>query len=170
MKHPNLEELLALFPGSPLTAEPVEAASIPEPYRGLLDHEHHMTVTVEAHHGGPVDVRVLRERLDGPWYSREILLIHQATGKVVQSGIVRLDLRPLAPEVAAAIRKGDTPLGRVLIEHNVLRRIELRSLLHFPPSPRLHDWFGTSTACYGRLALIHCDEAPAVELLEVVAP
>jgi chorismate-pyruvate lyase len=72
--------------------------------------------------------------------------------------------------VAAAIRKGDTPLGRVLIEHNVLRRIELSSLLRIAPCPRLHAWFSTDRPCYGRLAIIHCDEAPAVELLEVVAP
>jgi hypothetical protein len=31
-------------------------------------------------------------------------------------------------------------------------------------------WFGSSAPTYGRLALIHCDGQPAVELLEIVAP
>jgi chorismate-pyruvate lyase len=170
MSRPDLAELLALFPGTRLEARVVDASEVPEPYHGLLVHEHHMTVTVEAFHGGPVDVRVLRERHDAPWYSREILLHHQASGRVVQSGIVRLDLRQVSAEVAEAILRGDTPLGRVLINHNVLRRIELTALLSLPPSPRLREWFGSDRPAYGRLAIIHCDEAPAVELLEVVAP
>ena len=170
MKQPVLAELLALFPGTALEAREIDASAVPEPYHGLLVHEHHMTVTVEAFHRGPVDVRVLRERRDTPWYSREILLVHQASGRVVQSGIVRLDLRQLSPEVAEAILRGDTPLGRVLINHNVLRRIELTALLALPPCPRLKEWFGTQQPCFGRLAIIHCDGAPAVELLEVVPP
>ncbi|MFQ3652263.1 MAG: hypothetical protein SNJ75_18250 [Gemmataceae bacterium] len=170
MTQPDLAELLALFPGSALEAQLIDAQAVPEPYHRLLVHEHHMTVTVEAYHGGPVAVRVLRERHDPPWYSREILLIHQASGQVVQSGIVRLDLRQVTPEVAEAILRGDTPLGRVLINHNVLRRIELTALLYLPPSPRLREWFASEQPTYGRLAIIHCDEAPAVELLEVVAP
>jgi len=167
---PDLHELLALFPGSPLHAQVIEAQEVPEPYHGLLVHEHHMTVTVEAYHGGPVDVRILRQRHDPPWYAREILLLHRATRRIVQSGIVRLDLRLLSPQVTEAILRGDNPLGRILIQADVLRRIELAELLYLPPSPRLREWFGTDKPCYGRLALIHCNESPAVELLEVVAP
>jgi hypothetical protein len=34
------------------------------------------------------------------------------------------------------------------------------------------QWFGLSEPreTYGRLALIHCDGKPAIELLEIVAP
>jgi hypothetical protein len=34
------------------------------------------------------------------------------------------------------------------------------------------QWFGLTepVRTYGRLAIIHCDEQPAVELLEIVAP
>jgi hypothetical protein len=31
-------------------------------------------------------------------------------------------------------------------------------------------WFGSSAPTFGRLAIIYCDEKPAVELLEIVAP
>ena len=50
---PDLAALLALFPPAHYLrhAEPVPADKVPEPYRQLLVHEHHMTVTVEAHHG-----------------------------------------------------------------------------------------------------------------------
>ncbi|MFO0926002.1 MAG: hypothetical protein U0736_03060 [Gemmataceae bacterium] len=66
----------------------IPADTIPAPYRGLLVHEEHMTVTVEAYHGGPVDVRVMEALEDGDLYAREVLLVHQATGRVVQFGIV----------------------------------------------------------------------------------
>jgi hypothetical protein len=65
-----------------------------------------------------------------------------------------------------------TPIGRVLINHNVLRRIEPTAFLRLLPGPALMEWFGVTPAqpIYGRLALIHCDDKPAVELLEIVAP
>jgi hypothetical protein len=47
---------------------------MPEPYHTLLVHEHHMTVTVEAHHGDLVNVRILNRRHHGDDYARQILL------------------------------------------------------------------------------------------------
>jgi chorismate-pyruvate lyase len=166
MTRPSLDELLALFPaeGHPACTE-VPGDAVPEPYHGLLVHEHHMTVTVEAYHGSPVDVRVLEARQDGQLYSRRILLVLQASGEVVQFGIVRIDLSQLAPEARERIVEGKTPVGRVLIEHDVLRRVEPTTYLRFPSAP----WFG-GQATYGRLAIIHFDGEPAVEVLEVVAP
>jgi hypothetical protein len=74
--------------------------------------------------------------------------------------------------VRAAIEAEDTPLGRILIEHNVLRRIEPTGFVRALPGPALTAWFGVQQPLptYGRLAYIHCDNQPAVELLEVVAP
>ncbi|MBY0228299.1 MAG: hypothetical protein K2W96_03355, partial [Gemmataceae bacterium] len=81
MTGPRLEDLLALFPDERLPGRvAVAGEDVPEPYRSLLVHEHHMTVTVEAHHGGPVDVRVLDRRSDGELYSRRILLALRSTG------------------------------------------------------------------------------------------
>src|SRR5204863_10129261 len=37
----------------------LHASALPEPYRGLLAHTEHMTVTMEAFYGAPVAVRVL---------------------------------------------------------------------------------------------------------------
>jgi len=163
---PDLDELLDLFPSEGRPAHAFVAGDdVPEPYRGLLVHEQHMTVTVEAHHGGPVDVRVLERRHDGGHYARRILLVHRASGAVVQFGIVRIDLRHVAPDVGAEIVAGRTPLGRVLIDHGVLRRVDPVAYLRFDAAP----WFGGAPA-YGRLAIIHCDGEPAVEVLEVVAP
>jgi hypothetical protein len=171
---PDLNALLALFPPSRYirSAEPVPADAVPEPYRRLLVHEHHMTVTVEAHHGDLVNVVVLDRRLDGDTYARKILLALQKTGRFVQFGLVRIHLQYTSPAVRAEILSQRTPLGRILIRHNVLRRIEPTAFLRIVPGPEMMSWLRLQTpqVTYGRLALIYCDGQPAIELLEIVAP
>src|SRR5262249_45201915 len=132
----------------------------------------HMTVTVEAFHGDSVDVRVLARRREGLIYARKILLTLHHSGRVVQFGIVRVDLGILAPPARDAIIAEGTPFARVLIDHGVVRRIEPTAFLRIDPGPAQMAWFGLERPqpLYGRLAIIHCDDHPAVELLEVVAP
>ncbi len=171
---PDLDTMLALFPPSTYlrTTEPVTADRVPEPYHTLLIHEHHMTVTVEEHHHGSVHVVVLETRQDGDFYARKILLSLDRNGKIVQFGLVRINLAYCSAEVRTRILAQQTPLGRILIEHNVLRRIEPTAFLRVTPGQEMAAWFGIETPeiTYGRLALIHCDGKPAIELLEIVAP
>lgn len=152
--------------------ERVESSSVPKVYRTLLDHSNHMTVTVESHHSDQVDVEVLRSDFAGEHYRREILLKTHQAQRVVQYGIVRLNTKYLSDKPRNEILEQRKPLGRVLIEHEVLREIELFDLLRVECGPVLAKFFDVelSTVCYGRTALIHCDHEPAIELLEVVRP
>ena len=152
--------------------EPRARGSLPAPYGRLLDHQHHMTVTMEEFHGGPVDVQVLDTRREPAWYAREILLRRRRDAVVVQYGIMRLDWGRLGNEVRAAIEAAATPLGHVLIRNDVLRQIHLDQLWRVRPASPLRDWLGAppDTETYGRSARIDVDGAAAVELLEIVAP
>ena len=147
---------------------------LPQPYNRLLNHHAHMTVTVESHHGDKVDVVVhrhhRRQDAHGDWYSREITLQTCAAGKTVQYGIVRLNVNALAAEVWQQIESQHTPLGRVLIEHNVLREVQLCHLWKFTAGTRLAELLHVDVGqvVYGRTALIYCDGEPAIELLEIV--
>jgi chorismate-pyruvate lyase len=145
---------------------------MPLAYQTLLAHQNHMTVTVEHFHHSPVDVRVLATRLADDHYSRKILLSRQSDGKVVQFGIVRLDFRYLSTAVRQAIESQTTPLGRILIEYNVLREVHLSHLWRVEAGPDLANLFAIApgTVTYGRTAIIDCNGEPAVELLEIVAP
>lgn len=171
---PDLQRLFGQFPpaGDVPEYEFVAADEVPPPYHGLLVHEHHMTVTVEDYHGDLVDVRVLEQVLNGTSYARKILLALHGSGRVVQFGIMRFDFRYCSAAVRDEILAGQTPLGRILIQHNVLRRIEPTAYLRVIPGSAMMQWFGLDRPrpTYGRLAYIHCDEQPAVELLEIVAP
>ena len=171
---PTLGHLYNLFPDSADRPDAVEvpAGDVPPPYHGLLVHTHHMTVTVEQFYRTPVDVKVLACRRNGNEYSRKILLTAHATGKVVQFGLVRIDLGVCPEPVRREIVEGKTPLGRVLIQHNMLRRIEPVAFLRVTLAPEMADWFGVSAGAttYGRLGVIYTGDRPAVEVLEILAP
>jgi chorismate-pyruvate lyase len=145
---------------------------MPPVYQRLLAHDGHMTVTVEEFHHSPVNVSVHDKRKSAEHYSRKILLSRKSDGRVVQFGIVRLTLAYLSPEVQAEIISETTPLGRVLIQHNVLRQVHLVSLWRVTPGPDLQRLFHLDgpQVTYGRTALIECDHEPAVELIEIVTP
>ncbi len=172
MHGPDLATFFAIFPSDAYLASYafVDAGAVPEPYRTLLVHEHHMTVTVEDHHHSLVDVVVEAEDLQGDAYSRKILLRLQSTGELVMFGLVRIHLQFCSAEVRAKILSKQVPLGRILIENQVMRRIEPTAYLRIEPGPEMQAWFDRSASTYGRLAFIHCDGQPAIELLEVVRP
>jgi chorismate-pyruvate lyase len=173
---PILRELFEIFadehPVEISKVNVIPGEAVPQPYRDLLVHQHHMTVTVERFHGQPVQLRILAHRRTGDYYSRMILLALEGTGEVVQFGIMRTDLSCCSEEVREAILSGRIPLGRVLIEHNVLRRIDPLAYLKIVPTRALMEWFGMTRAIpvYGRIAGILCNGLDAIDLLEIVRP
>lgn len=148
----------------------VDGDALPEPFGELLNHYSHMTVTVEKFHDSLVDVRVARTRTTPPWYAREITLVTRDGGQVVQYGIVRLNYQALDEPVWREIESQKTPLGRVLIQHNVLRELELCRLWEVTAGPALAEQLqlDLGEVTYGRTARIFCNHEPAIELLEIV--
>jgi hypothetical protein len=174
---PNLDTLFALFPPADdlPTCTIISPDEMPQPYHDLLVHKRHMTVTVEAYHGSLVDVRILAQKREDAFYARKILLALQSTGRIVQFGLVRINLALCKLAVRAEILNGRTPLGRILIQHKVLRRIEPIAFLRVDLGPLQRQWFNLDlddgrTTTYGRLGIIYCDNRPAVEVVEIVAP
>src|SRR5262249_17334298 len=92
---PRLGELLSLFPTADdfRSYEKITPEEMPSPYHELLVHEHHMTVTVEDYYGDRVDVVIHNRRHDGPYYARRIFLALQKSRRIVQYGLVRINLR-----------------------------------------------------------------------------
>lgn len=171
----ELNSLIRLFPDADrlfAKAEHIPSSLTPEPYKSMLVHEHHMTVTMENFHHAPVEVRVLDRITVDDRYCRKILLVKEGTDEVVQFGIVRFNFEYVTSAVEAEIRSESIPLGRVLINHNVLRHIDLGAILRIATGPALSEMFGCEpgTITYGRLATIFCNHQPAVDLLEISAP
>lgn len=172
----KLNTLVGLFPGNEFEGCEMDVLSgleVPPPYDRLLVHEGHMTVTLETHHGAPVDLNVIEQRNVGEDYGRRLTLGVRANEKTVMAGIMRIRLSCCAENVRAEILSGETPLGRILIDHRVLRSIEPHAYLRVALTPRLRALFRADPdhdVTYGRIARIICADQTAVELLEVVAP
>jgi chorismate-pyruvate lyase len=131
-----------------------------------------MTVTVEAFHLCRITVEVLQSWTDGNFYIREILLRRESDQEIILYGVVRLRLDSLEESPRNAILSESIPLGRVLIEHNVLRNVELVELWKIAVGPRLATHFGCpeGTITFGRTAMIYFHNQPALELIEIVRP
>ncbi len=172
----QLHKLFAMFAGQLSIEVPgfevIDGDQVPLPYRDLLVHSHHMTVTLERYHGRRVELQVIAKRHQGKEYGRMILLKLEGTEQVVEFGIFRMDLSCCGQAVQDEIVAGIRPLGRILIEHDVLRRIDPIAFLKIAPIQQLMTWFGCeeTTSIYGRLASISSNEIQAIELLEIVRP
>ena len=161
---PSLDTLYAHFTNRSDFPDHVEIAGneVPEPYRWLLVHTHHMTVTVERFYHDAVNVQVLDSVRTDMNYARKILLSLNETKKVVQFGIVQIDLAMLSPNVRDEIVAGKTPLGRVLIQHNVFRVVQPVRYIRATLSEEMAKWFGgaAGTESYGRIGVIYTDGNP----------
>ena len=148
----------------------VQPNEIPHPSDSLLVHHEHMTEVLQRHYGVPVDLHVLDYQLDGDFYTRKVKLTPAGSDEVAEWGIVRLDLRVMADPVRQEILARQAPLGDILVRHNVHRRIKPRWFMRFPGGGPLLTFFGDATKrpMYGRIGTIYCNEAPAIELLEIV--
>ncbi len=171
----TLAELYAPFADDRfrLDAVPLPATELPPPYRQLLDHTHHMTVTVEQFYGSLVDVVVLDSVHSGQTYGRKITLkLQESPQAVVQYGAVTVDLDALDPATAGRIVEGKTPLGRVLIEHDVLRQVRPVQFFRVALPADLADALGVpaGSVTYGRLGEIAVGGRTAVKVCEVLTP
>jgi len=149
--------------------ESVNVDEMPVGYRSLLAHAEHMTVSLESYHDSLVDVRAVDEWRDAASYARSSLLSRQSDGAIVQFGIMRIWLGDLPASAQQQITGKQSPLGRVLIEHNLLREVEVISLWRIEPAPALKQLLqlGDSQPIYGRSAQILVEERPTVQLLEI---
>ena len=169
---PTLAGLFYTYPEDIGDFHEVTAAELPAPYDRLLAHDGHMTESVEAFHGCSVDVEVVATHVTATHYARKSLLRRQTDRRVVQFGIARLTFEFLSDDVRREIESEGIPLGRVLINHNVMRHVQLFALWRLEAGADLRSLFGLEkpTEVYGRTALIYTNGEPAVELLEILAP
>ena len=148
----------------------VTPESLPVNAAKLLAHNEHMTVTLEVFHDCLVDVQVVAEQESDSSYAREIVLKRQSDGMSVQYGFMRIWLDGLPDDVRKEIHQRSAPLGRILIQHNLLRHVELMAFWQIEPSKYLQEKLEVQegTLVYGRTAQILVGERPTVQLLEII--
>jgi chorismate-pyruvate lyase len=145
------------------------AEGVPDFARRLLAHNSHMTAVLEAAHQSPMTVEVLGVAAEGDHYWRQIILRRSTDQRTVQFAIIRLDFQYIDPTVRREIEQQGAPLGKILIDHNVLRNVVMLSLWRIEPTDVLRERLELPSLAtlYGRTAIIQCNGAPAIELLEI---
>ncbi len=170
---PELEALTKIYYASPNELagfREMQENDLPSIYHTLLAHHQHMTVTLEAHNGCPVEVDVLRSETTETHYHRKVLLRRLSDQEVVLFGIVRINRTLLPAEVRDEIESESIPLGTTLINRNIYRNVRLLSFWEVEPGDELSGYFELDSPgpLYARSALIYCDDVPVIELLEIV--
>ena len=170
---PELEALTKIYYAAPHELagfREIQESDLPSIYHTLLAHHQHMTVTLEAHNGCPVEVDVLRSETTKTHYHRKVLLRRIGDQGVVLFGIVRINRGLLPAVVREEIEAESIPLGTILINRNIYRNVRLLSFWEVEPGDELSGIFELDSPgpLYGRTALIYCDDVPVIELLEIV--
>ncbi len=146
-------------------------AEVPEPFHWLLVHHEHMTTRLEQFHSAPVRLEVASCTHAGDVYTRCIRLHPGPAETVTEVGVARIHLQYLASDVRNEILERRRPLGEILIAYDVLRDIQPRWFYRFDAGSPLLSHFDKPDLeqAYGRVGVIHCEQAPAIELLELVS-
>jgi chorismate-pyruvate lyase len=137
---------------APPATTPVEPSDIPLPYRALLVHERDMTLTLESHFGGRVVLRALSTFAKGHSYFRRVLLVQEYSGRPVEMGAIRIDLRAFTKSIREQILRNEIPLGRLLRDGGVDYRSRPQEFLAVSPNSEMMGvfWMREPRTLYGR--------------------
>lgn len=176
MKMPLLELLEPLVRFRSEAGAEFEAVSqeeIPEPARTLLVHQGDMTSRLQRFHQSSIGLRVLQSRRDAEEvYSREVLLLAQASGASVEYGAIEIFLGGLAPQLRTLILAGEVPLGGILNSSGIQYRSEPQEFFKLRQSPSLASLLDAEPGIplYGRCNVLRTVEGTLLARIVEVLP
>lgn len=175
----TLQELLSVFESDglwtgPERPEAVASADLPEPYRGLLDHERDMTGTLEDFWSAKLVLRPLEARREGELLLRRVVLL--AGERPVEYGAIRIHLDAFEEPARSRIEEARTPFGAILREQGLEHRCQARSFFRIAADRRTCAELSlaetpTAPLLYGRLAhLMGAEGRTLAQVVEILPP
>jgi chorismate-pyruvate lyase len=146
---------------------------VPEPCRTLLVHTNDMTPTLEAYYGCDAHLEILRRRVEGPYYFREVVLHLDGNERPIEFGANKITLGLFAPEVRRLILEERLPLGHILKVHEVPHTSRPEAFLRVHPDALIHQSLGLSSpqVLYGRRNTLRDPLGrPMSEIVEILPP
>ena len=149
----------------------VAAEDVDEPYARLLVHKNDMTPTLEKYHNSKLHLDVLRQFSCGSTYSREVRLICDSTGEIVEYGAIMIFLDMFPENARRLIIDGEKPLGAILRDERIFHvsnpiayfKVESDSVIQ-----RVFN-LNTRTHLFGRCNRISgVDDQPLAKIVEVL--
>ena len=154
-------------------AKVIAPDAVPDPYRGLVVHQHDMTPTLERNYGDRIELRVLDRHLEGDAYSRLVDLTLIGSGTVVEFGAIMIDLSLFPPVAREIVLQGHVPLGTILAEHNIEHTSCPQAYLSVEPDAYIQQALNMDGAAtlYGRRNWLVTPEGRTLaDILELLPP
>ena len=150
-----------------------ESWELPEPEKSLLVHERDMTPTLEAAHGGKLQVRVLRYAASPEAVTRLVTLEIAGTPEPVGVGAIHIFMSRLPPEAKERVLGLREPLGRILQETGVTHYSRPVAYFHVTPDRVLMEALGMREprVSHGRRNTIwNTSDEELAEVVEILPP
>jgi len=146
------------------------AEDIPYPYRTLLAHTNDMTLTLERHFGGRLVVRPLSTLRRGTWYVRRVLLAQEYSGKPVEMGAIRINMKSFPERLRRQIYANQVPLGRLLRDGGVPFESRPRCFFEVVPNSEMMGvfWMREPRPLYGRRTEIFAGATKFGDIVEIL--
>jgi hypothetical protein len=143
---------------------------IPYPYRTLLAHTNDMTLTLERHFGGRLVVRPLSTLRHGTWYVRRVLLAQEYSGKPVEMGAIRINVKSFPERLRRQIFANQVPLGRLLRDGGVPFESRPRCFFEVVPNAEMMGvfWMREPRPLYGRRTEIFVAASKFGDIVEIL--
>ncbi|HLX62391.1 MAG TPA: hypothetical protein VKX17_14030 [Planctomycetota bacterium] len=176
---PNLDLLFPLSrfyfnEGLPLpNVAVIPSLQLPQPYRGLLDHDQDMTPTLEFFFRETMAISIIHSGRTGSAYTREVVLFTEQTRKPVAYGSIDIHLENVSGAARTDILSGHLPFGSILQKHAIQHVSEPSAFFEIDSDVATQKHFGLSrsTRLYGRRNRLSTpDGRTLADVLEILAP
>jgi chorismate-pyruvate lyase len=152
---------------------PVAGPDVPEPYRGLLVHDHDMTPTLEAFHGETIHLRVIERQLEDDRLARQVVLTLDRSGRPVEYGAIVIHTRQFPEEARALLLESRVPLGTLLHRFAIAHSSRPQAFLRIDSDALINEALGLAgpQVLFGRrnVLLTPTDQVLA-EIVEILPP
>ncbi|MGF1484832.1 MAG: hypothetical protein ACFBZ8_10770 [Opitutales bacterium] len=100
----------------------VPAERLPAPARRLLDHTSDMTSALESYHGSTIEISLLHQHSEQPWWEREVVLVRRSDAVPVEYGAIAICLSALPEAAQVQVRAARKPFGGILKAFDIAYR------------------------------------------------
>ncbi len=173
LTHP-LDEFYRLAKRALPRIEPVDSATLPEPYRSLLVHERDMTSTLGQFHGDDIVLKVLHSHNGDGAYYREVLLLAKRSQCPVEYGVIKIHLGQFPGPARDAITEAAAPLGQLLHDYSIGHLSRPSGFLRVEYDDHIGGLFGLDEqpVLFGRRNTLYDSTAehPLAEIVEILPP
>lgn len=155
------------------TVTGIDGQKLPEPYRTLLVHGTDMTSTLEKYHDQKLRLHILRRRLEGDEYSRQVLLVTERDQKPAEFGAITISLQHFPEKVRQQILEERRPLGAILFDEKIPYISRPIAFIQVTPDALMKRLLGLgdTTLLFGRRnILLGPSQQTLADILEVLPP